>query len=119
MISIGREALHAKATRLCRILRRSCPGFSFSTVTTQDAVGGGSYPETPLEGYAVSVLHPSLSSGVLQRKLREAEFPVIAGAREGAVLLHVRTLRDDDFRMIRSALARIAADAGDETDVEA
>lgn len=119
MISIGREALHAKATRLCRILRRSCPGFSFSTVTTQDAVGGGSYPETPLEGYAVSVLHPSLSSGVLQRKLREAEFPVIAGAREGAVLLHVRTLRDDDFRLIRSALARIAADAGDETDVEA
>ncbi|MFA0889035.1 MAG: L-seryl-tRNA(Sec) selenium transferase [Synergistales bacterium] len=116
MISIAPEALRSKAIRLCRLLRRSCPEFSFSVVGVQDAVGGGSYPEIPLEGYAVSVLHPSLSSGVLQRKLRESDFPVVAGAREGALFLHVRTLRNRDFRFIRTALSGIAADVGGETD---
>jgi L-seryl-tRNA(Ser) seleniumtransferase len=110
MISTPPEELLLKAKRLSQKLKRRHTGYSFSTVAVQDAVGGGSYPEIPLEGYAVSISHPLFSSGLLQKKLREAECPVIAGAREGTVLIHVRTLQAGDDSRIDKALSQIAGD---------
>ena len=110
MISIRPETLLRKARGVARQLKKCLPGFSFSTLAVQDAVGGGSYPEIPLPGYAVSIRHPRLSSGVLQKKLRDSAFPVVTGAREGVVLVHVRTLREGDDARIASALSVIASE---------
>lgn len=110
MISADKNAILQKARRLCRYLRTRCPSFTFSTIPVQDAVGGGSYPEIPLEGYGVSVAHPGISAGELQEKLREGEIPVVAAVKEDALRIHVRTLKDGDFEKIRCALARIAAE---------
>jgi L-seryl-tRNA(Ser) seleniumtransferase len=112
MISADKKVLFQKARRLCRILRTQCPGFTFSTIPVQDAVGGGSYPEIPLEGYGVAVVHQDISAGKLQEKLRWGEIPVVAAVKEGVLRIHVRTLRDGDFKRIRDALVRIAAEGG-------
>jgi L-seryl-tRNA(Ser) seleniumtransferase len=108
MISTKPEELLRKARRLSQKLKKRHTEYSFSIVTVQDAVGGGSYPEIPLQGYAVSISHPFFSSGQLQNKLREAECPVIAAAREGMVLFHVRTLREGDDSRIDTALSHIS-----------
>jgi len=110
MISEDKKAVLEKARRLCRYLRTHCPAFLFSTIPVEDAVGGGSYPEIPLEGYGVSVSHPGISASELQKKLREGEIPVVAAVREDALRIHVRTLKDGDFERIRDALARIAGE---------
>lgn len=111
MISAPRELLLQKARQVARQLRNRLPGLNFSTVAVEDAVGGGSYPEIPLPGYAVAISHPVYSSGYLQKRLRDSEFPVIAAAREGVVLLHVRTLRNGDVSRIGSALLGICSGA--------
>ena len=112
MISAQPEVLLQKARQVSRQLKKKLPDFSFSTTSVQDAVGGGSYPEIPLPGFAVAISHPVFSSGHLQKRLRESEFPVIASAREGVVLLHVRTLRDGDVARIESALRGISSGTG-------
>lgn len=108
MISARPEILRRKASGLARLLKKKNPSFSFSTTAVQDAVGGGSYPEIPLPGYAVAISHPDFSSGQIQMKLRAAPCPVIAGAKEGAVLVHVRTLMRGDEERISQALDGIA-----------
>jgi L-seryl-tRNA(Ser) seleniumtransferase len=112
MISASPEALLKKARQVATQLRKKLPNFDFSTVAVQDAVGGGSYPEIPLPGYAVAIRHPVISSGYLQKKLRESDSPVVAAAREGTVLLHVRTLRNRDVALITSALYGISSGIG-------
>ncbi len=110
MISADRNSILQKSRRLCRYLRNRCPSFAFSTVPVLDAVGGGSYPEIPLEGFGVSVVHPEISASELQEKLRNSEVPVIAAVKDGALRIHARTLRDGDFERICGALAKIAAE---------
>jgi L-seryl-tRNA(Ser) seleniumtransferase len=112
MISAQPEVLLKKARQVSRQLKKKLPDFNFSTTAVQDAVGGGSYPEIPLPGFAVAISHPVFSSGHLQKRLRASEFPVIASAREGVVLLHVRTLRDGDVTRIGSALLGISSGTG-------
>ncbi len=65
-------------------------------VKTDDAVGGGSYPEKPLTGWGVAIYHDELSAGRLQALMRGGEVPVICGARDNALIIHVRTLRNGD-----------------------
>ena len=69
-----------------------------SVVAVDDAVGGGAYPERPLPGWAVSVrtADNTLSAGALQEYLRRASVPVIAGARNNELLIHLRTLRSEE-----------------------
>ena len=82
-------------------------------VPVEDAVGGGSYPEKPLTGWGVAVSgHPSGGAGRLQALLREGERPVVAGARDDALVLHVRTLQPGDEEIVVSALAALRPEDG-------
>jgi seryl-tRNA(Sec) selenium transferase len=64
-----------------------------SIATVNDAVGGGSCPALPLAGWGVTVTqHPVGNAGHLQKLLRDREVPVLCGARDDALVIHVRTL---------------------------
>ena len=67
-------------------------------IKTQDAVGGGSYPEIAIEGWGVLV-HSQLSASYIQKALRNYEVPILCGAHDDEIIFHVRTLlnRDEDF----------------------
>lgn len=113
MISTPPEVLLSKAKGLAKRLRKSFPEYAFTVVPVEDAVGGGSLPEIPLHGYAVSISHPRFSSGWIQKKLRETSSPIIATSREKAVLLHARTIRNTDVEKIEQALYKIISGTED------
>ncbi len=97
MISRPAEELKLRAENLRRKIGERIPGADAMTkvVPADDAVGGGAYPEQPLAGWAVAVAptRAGLGAGELRERLRRCATPVIAGARNDELLIHVRTLR--------------------------
>jgi L-seryl-tRNA(Ser) seleniumtransferase len=68
-------------------------------------VGGGALPLLELEGPVCAVDPGELGVDELARRLREADTPVVARAREGWLLLDPRTLDDDEAREAAAAVA--------------
>jgi L-seryl-tRNA(Ser) seleniumtransferase len=106
MIETGSEELLKKGRRLCRMLTGIAAGtrdLTVSVVETSDAVGGGAYPAEALPGYGVALRAASGRAEALAEGLRAARIPVIPGLRNGAVVLHVRTLLPGDEELIAAA----------------
>ncbi len=95
-ICLSGQELHDRAKALQDRIDSDLSRFGLITglVPVEDAVGGGAYPEEPLMGWAVSIrlADGSLSAGALQERLRKTRIPVIAGAQDNALLIHLRTL---------------------------
>ena len=89
-----------KNTRIQRLM--------IEVVPVNDTVGGGTFPQSELAGYAVALRLPEMgSAGKLAEKLRRGSHPVITGAAEDKVLFHLRTMRPGDDRRIIDALDEI------------
>jgi L-seryl-tRNA(Ser) seleniumtransferase len=98
------EALEPRAARLLEEVSPILDGrFQARVAASEAAVGGGSLPEHRLSGWAVVVEGPKISS--LAARLREAPTPVLVRIHDEALWLDVRTLRDDEFSVIRDALS--------------
>ncbi len=76
-------------------------------VETDSEVGGGSLPTTTIKGYNVVLSVDGLSSEQLKTALREYQIPIIVRINDDKVLLDARTLSDDDFHIIKTALHHI------------
>jgi L-seryl-tRNA(Ser) seleniumtransferase len=118
------ESMKAQAARLAAKLRKavekpdsnSAPNpvpnttpIKISVVPVEDAVGGGARPEQPLSGgWGAAVTgHPLGGAGRLQALLRARELPILCGAREDALVFHVRTLRREDEQEIVRAFEEL------------
>ncbi|MCR5346539.1 MAG: L-seryl-tRNA(Sec) selenium transferase [Fretibacterium sp.] len=111
MLRLSQETLKACAESLAEKLRARIRA-KVEVVPVEDAVGGGSYPERPLSGWGVAVSgHPAGGAGHLQALLREQDLPALCGAREDALILHVRTLREGDAEALADALSRLEKEA--------
>ena len=98
------EALEPRAARLLEEVSPILDGrFQARVAASEAAVGGGSLPEHRLSGWAVVVEGPKISS--LAARLREAPTPVLVRIHDEALWLDVRTLRDDEFSVVRDALS--------------
>lgn len=95
-ITASADELKARANQLKKRIDSELADCCLHTkvVAVEDAVGGGAYPERPLPGWAVSLLpaNENLNAGILQERLRCCTLPVVAGARNNELLVHVRTL---------------------------
>ena len=111
MLGETRDSLRKKAVRLAAKLKKILPTEAVSLVESEDAVGGGAFPGEVLPGWAVSVV-PSegRSAGALLADLRNRPLPVIAGARDNAVHIHVRTLLPGDDKIICDAFSEVAGE---------
>ena len=98
--------LKRKANALCKTLKTffestKLNSVSLSVVEVKDTVGGGAFPGSELKGYAVSLKIPELgSTGKLAKRLRTASTPIVTGASLDRLLFHVRTLHNDDEKII-------------------
>ena len=111
MLRLSQKTLRERAESLAEKLR-SRVSAKIEVIPVEDAVGGGSYPERPLNGWGVAVSgHPAGGAGHLQALLREQELPALCGAKEDALILHVRTLRDGDAETLVEALASLGKEA--------
>jgi L-seryl-tRNA(Ser) seleniumtransferase len=104
------DSLRRKARRLSDRLKKILPADTVSLVEADDAVGGGAFPAERLPGWAVGIVMDSLgSAGSVLSLLRSLPVPVIAGARDNMVLLHVRTLLPGDEERICDAFRAVAS----------
>ena len=87
--------------------RRLARKISATTVPGQSSVGGGAFPEADLPTTLVVI--PAAHPDNFLTALRRHDPPVIARAGDGAVLLDVRTLRDDEFDTVAAATAAAVA----------
>lgn len=113
MLRLSGEALRRRAEALALQLAEALPQGLFDVVAVEDAAGGGSFPEHPLPGWGVALSLPALSSGALQRRLRQASCPVIVSAEKDRAVAHVRTLFDGDEALLVRALEEVAGKGGD------
>ncbi|MCL2010458.1 MAG: L-seryl-tRNA(Sec) selenium transferase [Synergistaceae bacterium] len=110
MLRRTQESMKTQASRLAEKLSEAASGAKFSVVPVPDAVGGGSCPALPLPGWGVAVTdHPLGGAGRLQALLRSRELPIICGARDDALVIHVRTLRPGDEAEVVRAFAEPGA----------
>jgi Selenocysteine synthase [seryl-tRNASer selenium transferase] len=110
MLNETGDSLRKKARRLSDKLKRILPAGTVSLTEADDAVGGGAFPAERLPGWAVGIVLESVgSAGTVLSLLRTLPVPVIAGARDNVVLLHVRTLLPGDEERICDAFRAIAS----------
>lgn len=106
MVFRSDEDMKKQARRLAGKLRRffkekKLRSVGIDVTPVSDTVGGGTFPQSELKGYAVAVRLPEIGgAGKLAEKLRAVSSPVIAGALEDRLLLHVRTLTANDENII-------------------
>ena len=104
MLSAKPEELRSKAERLVSMLEKA--GIAAQVVPTDSQVGGGSVPNQPLPSYAAAF---SGSVNALEEKLRLGMPPIIGRIHDGAYLLDVRTVWEEDFPAIVEALREAMA----------
>ena len=112
MISQPLKELERKARTLASGIRRSA-GLRAKAVATHDAVGGGAFPATDLDGFGVEVEPPEgVTDGSLLESLRKSPVPVVASARDGKVIFHVRTMLEGDNKDVIEVLKNLAGQEG-------
>lgn len=107
MLTRTDDELKAKAEAFAGALREKFgERAKFNVIRVDDAVGGGSYPAKALDGWGVAVTSHGFADGTtgsLAAALRVGEIPVVAGARDNALVFHVRTLlAGDEARIIKA-----------------
>ena len=100
MISASKEEMLVKAERLAAALTAANPDLDIDIVPVEDQIGGGSAPAVRLPGYAVAVATADRSAQSLERQLRKLDVPVVARIQNDQLLLCVRTIFDDEFKLI-------------------
>ena len=103
MLRLTPEILKSKADLLAEKLSQKINS-DIHVVEIEDAAGGGSCPEIKLSGYGVAIKHKNFSAGYIQKLLRGLEIPILCGARDDEIILHVRTLQEGDDEIIINSL---------------
>lgn len=105
------EELRRRAQRLARRLGQAltptqAERLRIDVVEVASQAGSGSLPTQDLPSAAVRVHAATGGAGDLAEHLRAHDPPVLARLQDGAVLLDVRTLADDEFPLIAAALRK-------------
>ena len=103
MIRRDSDAMKSQAESLAEVLSHKLRA-EVRVVETEDATGGGSCPEIKLKGFGVSIKHETLGAGYIQKLMRGLDVPVLCGARDNEIVIHVRTLQDGEEEILINAL---------------
>lgn len=98
------DTLRARATSLADTVARIAPSADVSMVELGGVVGGGAAPGLPVTSFGVRVQGPDASR--FAGDLRQQDPPVIVRVEDGAVLLDVRTILDEEVQVVADAVRR-------------
>ena len=102
------DALRRRAQRLCRWLKKqfTLEELMVAIKTAVSKVGGGALPGLALPTYVVSIRPRKMSVVELERRLRFAEPPLIGRIEEEMLYLDVRTIQDEEVKLIPEIIKR-------------
>ncbi len=108
MIFIPKATLLNRAKRLLRRIKSRLPKADTKIVRTLSKTGGGALPVLDLPSYGVAFKLKGVSPQTLQEKLRKSEPPVIAISEEDWIILDVRTLFEEDIKILPRILESLS-----------
>ena len=103
MLSVSKEELARRARRLRNALAK-LPNLNASLVDGIGYTGGGALPMVPLPTTLVQVEPQNISVEQLAEALRRENPPVMGVLTDGIFALDVRTVRDNEFSLVVSAI---------------
>ena len=108
MIAAPYSVLRQRASKLKRLLSGKIgPGLQIGLADGYSTIGGGAMPEQGLKTRLVTVRPLTMSVNHLEELLRSLETPIIGRIENDLLVLDVRTMGDDDFAVVGSALAEV------------
>ena len=105
MITESLESLKVRANKFLEKLS-VLENYNFSLKEDISFVGGGSMPEQELKTYVVEI-DCSVSSNELEKRLRNYKVPIIVRISKNKVLLDIRTIREEEYKIIVQALKEV------------
>lgn len=105
MLLVEPQELKRRARRLARRLRAREPQIPLEILESAGKVGGGALPLLELPGWAVAVPASGQLANRLAESLRRGSPPVVARVHDEKLWLDVRTLREEDFPALVTALS--------------
>jgi L-seryl-tRNA(Ser) seleniumtransferase len=102
LLAASLDELDARADRLCARLHDQ--GLEGERVTTAGRVGGGAMPAAEIPSRAVALRAPGGADRLAER-LRLGSPPVVARIADGALLLDVRTIAEEELLSLAEAVA--------------
>ena len=109
LLTAEAEELKVRATSLLSALSENLPeDLEAQVVATQAQVGGGSLPGGTIDSYAIRLTpHGKTSAQRWQKRLRDAETPIIVRLEKECLYLDFRSLPKSDDEEVLSTFRKI------------
>jgi len=107
MMGAKLDELSRRARRLAKLIEKTAGGVAVEIEDGFSAVGGGSLPAEELPTRLVAVSVDGVPAGDLAAGLRKSTPPIMALVRGDKVAFDVRTITDDQVKIIAAALSRL------------
>ncbi len=105
MLSVSAAELRSRGRKLLRRVRKSLPvGISLELTDGLSSPGGGSYPLLALPTILLTISRDGMSPQEIQMRFRNAPVPVIGRISSGRFSLDLRTVAEEEFSYLVSAL---------------
>ncbi|MDD6920333.1 MAG: L-seryl-tRNA(Sec) selenium transferase [Eubacteriales bacterium] len=108
MLTSDIDDLFERARKLEDLIISKSQIINTDIIKTKNKVGGGSAPDTELDGYAVVINIEDMTPDDIEMALRAGEIPIVARITNNQLLLDVRTIRDEDIDYIANRIKEIA-----------
>ncbi len=104
-----RELRFRAAGLMRRIGKLDSPNFSTSTCDGASKTGGGALPLLDLPTRLLALVPGRMSARMIEERLRAHDPPIIARVENEQVLLDMRTLQDEELRVVTRAVRELAS----------
>jgi L-seryl-tRNA(Ser) seleniumtransferase len=105
MILAPYDQLKIKARRLRRMIGKlDSPNFGLQVSEGTSKVGGGALPLLVIPTCLIALLPGRWSANTIEQRLRDFDPPIIARVEKDQVLLDVRTIQDDELKLVVQAI---------------
>lgn len=111
MLTSDAQYLNKKAHKLLKMIRTRSKGrISAEVKKDVSMVGGGAMPGETMDTFVVSVNPKNLTPDELDKKLRKSKIPVVSRIYKDEIYFDVRTIFDDELKIIADEIANIAGE---------
>lgn len=108
MLTKNASDLKKDAQRLAKSIRSKVGDKAEVKVKSDySQVGGGAMPLEAIDTYVVTISPKNKKSIDIERQLRHAEIPIVTRLYKDTIIIDVRTLFEDDFKIISETLSNI------------
>ncbi|KOA20141.1 L-seryl-tRNA(Sec) selenium transferase [Clostridium homopropionicum DSM 5847] len=108
MMALKEEELIYKASELEKLINKELKSIIETEIVDDlDEVGGGSLPAVILKGKAVALKVINGDINEFQESLRKSHIPIICKIKKDRVIINVRTIENEDFKLIVETLKGI------------